>query len=579
MEDSTPSRSSASTSVHNADFTRPPDPTSPLNFRAAKRYKDKEQGHTVPPPILKTGASTTNRLTAEKTIYSQLDEDERKAKVKREVLGSLATTIDKFVASCKQPEHRALAHNICDKFIGFVSTSDFAENNGADYYPIRVRSHPTTPTSSGSRVTWADIAATPKSSGVTPGTKTLHAKNDRPATSDKSARSRSTLTSEQREDRRILITLTPQALLRRAEPYAVRQALCACIEGLNSTASIPKIEPTRTGWAITPANIGIRDLLTTDEAARAICVALDATSVKLPERWFNYAVPGVPSSLPSYDGSSLLTSELIEDEVKAQAKTTPVNCRPSRYGANPETGRTTWIISFRTPVRAFSLFNASEKSRLIDKKAPITRHDPGCQGYCHPPRCTRVPRCNNCGKRTDEHDGPTGENCTKKAQCANCQGPFPAGHDNCPAVPKRKNGKLVRLTKKELTAVRRYGLQCYQDTNTQREETTAEPQVDLVPTTKSKKRAAPDVAEGDTSSHTKAAQEQGRQQVPSRPQRSTAYRGTHNETELWRQSSQGSGSQSQSESQAGSPQQEDSSSSSTPGGGMEIELYNDNSRW
>lgn len=57
----------------------------------------------------------------------------------------------------------------------------------------------------------------------------------------------------------------------------------------------------------------------------------------------------------------------------------------------------------------------------------------------------------------DGHPQP----CTNTAKCANCHGPAPAGHNNCPAKPTRKNGKLKNPTKKELTALRRAGQKLY----------------------------------------------------------------------------------------------------------------------
>ena len=79
-----------------------------------KRPKN-SQGH-LPPLILQIGGSAPN-LSATAAVRSQLEEDERRAKIKREVFGALATTVDWFVASCKQPEKRALALDICGRFI------------------------------------------------------------------------------------------------------------------------------------------------------------------------------------------------------------------------------------------------------------------------------------------------------------------------------------------------------------------------------------------------------------------------------------------------------------------------------
>ncbi|KAJ5969369.1 hypothetical protein N7501_005617 [Penicillium viridicatum] len=114
----------------NADFTRPWDPESRSNFRTAKKTKD-YQDH-LPSSVLKLDSLSV-------AIRSHLDEADRRAKIKREVFTSLATTMDQFVESWKQPEKRALALDICDRFLQFVTVSDDVDTNGADYVPIRVR--------------------------------------------------------------------------------------------------------------------------------------------------------------------------------------------------------------------------------------------------------------------------------------------------------------------------------------------------------------------------------------------------------------------------------------------------------
>lgn len=53
-------------------------------------------------------------------------------------------------------------------------------------------------------------------------------------------------------------------------------------------------------------------------------------------------------------------------------------------------------------------------------------------------------------------------NCTVSAKCANCLGPFKAGHNNCPAAPVRKGGKAVRRSKKELRSIRAAGIRATQ---------------------------------------------------------------------------------------------------------------------
>lgn len=42
------------------------------------------------------------------------------------------------------------------------------------------------------------------------------------------------------------------------------------------------------------------DLVVAPEAEKAICAALQATSVRLPIKWHNYAVPGEPMTESNY---------------------------------------------------------------------------------------------------------------------------------------------------------------------------------------------------------------------------------------------------------------------------------------
>jgi hypothetical protein len=450
-------------STQTADFTRPQEPQSPTNFiRTTKRQQ--RVLNVNPPPRLNLGGGAHTSNTATTAIGGRLDAIEREAKIQRTIMYDFASTVDQFVSSYEMPDERSFAHDMCNKIVSFLTTSLYADSN--NYVPIRIQSQTSrgTPSSAAKSVSFADVAKTLKSSGAnfsSAKTGSTSSSGRAPTSNSGGVSLASTYSSgtngKKREDRRLLIPVEPSALLSRPEPFLLRQALCAQITGL-TLASIPLIAPTRTGWAITPSDLTTRDLLTTQENTEIIMQVLHGTAVNQPETWYNYAVPGVPMTMHELiSGAVTNTSELVIEEVVAQAKERPVSCRPSRHGANPLTGKITWIISFLTPVRPFRLFNASELSKAIDKKPAITRHDPGCQGFCNPAKCIRYARCGICSTRIDQHVGPSGANCTEKARCANCHGPFPAGHDHCPAAHRRKNGKIIKPTKKELDILRRHG--------------------------------------------------------------------------------------------------------------------------
>ena len=225
-------------------------------------------------------------------------------------------------------------------------------------------------------------------------------------------------------------------------------------------AKIPAISPTMTGWALFPSDLATRDLLLTESNQAAVLEALGGDKVLVPEVWFDYVVPLIPAAFHGISGEILVTQDLMLEEAFNQTGETPVRCDMSRHGANPTTGKASWIISFKKKVRPFHIFNTWSQARLIDKKPRITRHAiGGCQGWCNPVKCTRAPLCGHCGSKIEGHDGPTGENCQHGAKCANCWGPHKASHDNCPARPKTKNGRIVRPTKAEIRRIRQAGRQ------------------------------------------------------------------------------------------------------------------------
>ncbi|PTU16988.1 hypothetical protein P175DRAFT_0404742, partial [Aspergillus ochraceoroseus IBT 24754] len=328
MEVLTPNRPPGG--IDTADFTRPQEPSSPSNLHAAKRQRGKSILH-MPPPVYKgASASTANPGSAARTLRGHLDEEERQAKTRREVLAELATMVDKLVDTQKSQDKRAYATTICNRFIQFIAIKDYTTTD--DYVPMRVRSQPTTTTASATSgktssksVAWG-AAQTPKNLGGGPTPARAHNAGqpmpnlDRtaPTTATKSARSGSTMSTNARDDRRVLITLPGRLLLARPEAYAVRQALVKCVPGLTTLSAIPRIDPTRTGWAVIPSDLTTRDLLVTEEAVSAIKKTLDATDVCIPQKWYNYAVPGVPSTVASYDGTRLETGTLMADEVLAQ---------------------------------------------------------------------------------------------------------------------------------------------------------------------------------------------------------------------------------------------------------------------
>ncbi|KAI1001094.1 hypothetical protein K3495_g7104, partial [Podosphaera aphanis] len=436
------------------DFTREDDENN-LNKRKQKRRKDE---NTLPPVAHGGSASNTTDLHLHAELRKEFEAIDDEARIQREAILDLASAIDSSAAKYMKngPKGKAYYKNYCQRAFEYLKLGIFAESNGEQYIPLRMRSNPTgAPVSISSQnkssfcmkasaraVTFADIVQTPKITGKNPSRSvTSHSSSSSPSAAGapikpisgtestkmkvpQATKSRTQPTKASAgDDTRILVTLTVCQLLSRPEPYVLRKALCQGLKELE-LHHIPSITATKTGWALHFSDNETRDWLFYDEQHReTVRRILEAKELKLPEKWHNYALCKVPLSfqalLPGTPRLEITPGE-VSDEADTQTGVKPIDCRMSRHGPDPISGTATWIVSFAAPVRKFRLFGSSDESKIIDRKPPINRHDPGCQGYCTPAKCTRQSRCSHCGARTDTHEGPSGQNCTHSAQCANC---------------------------------------------------------------------------------------------------------------------------------------------------------------
>lgn len=422
---------------------------SPTPTQPAKRKRDEQtqpiawpalpsSGRPLQAPATPTGPRASFHdqptPTAAAVLGEILTEVQRREASIHKILGLVAHSLDNITATCSG-EERPIAKEITDHFASFLTTKLLRGKSGES------------PTAAKEPSGWASMRCPggPEQPSQVPTRTHLAQENKTTARAEK-------------EDIRLLARL-PEEQLKWAKTvtnFALRKTLCDQTE--LSLIDVPNVFRTATGFAIHPRNKEIRQKLLAKE--RLINQCLRATKLELPTKWYNYVVPNCPTKLPNLFGEVMDVSSVIEDETVAQTGQRPVRIRPSRHESDSEINRKSWIISFSNEIPAFRLFGSSARSRLISNKRTITRHNPGCQGY-HPDRfCARNTRCENCGialNTENEHPQP----CTNNAKCANCYGPAPANHDNCPAKPIRKSGQLQTLTKKELSTIRRAGQKLY----------------------------------------------------------------------------------------------------------------------
>ncbi|KAG0157824.1 hypothetical protein PDIDSM_5334 [Penicillium digitatum] len=226
---------------------RPPLPYQPQH---ARWKTDESTKGPAAPRSLPKGASAITTTVSASLLPSPSGWTQRpEAKLLREVFETFAKTVDTFVASCKD-DKRPIAHQISSQVVNFISTTYFASTDGNDFASIRARSDPET--TSKKPTTWAGIAQTPKNPDIESQAKGTHRVAISSKAAPTSARSGSTLTSQQRDDPRILVVLKQEDRLARKEPYAIRKQLESALKGVAPHTDIPKITRTATGWAITP---------------------------------------------------------------------------------------------------------------------------------------------------------------------------------------------------------------------------------------------------------------------------------------------------------------------------------------
>src|ERR1700733_3688197 len=427
------------TGTQNADFTWPLDPSTPLiGDRLLKRSQTEHL--TAPGPLPyggKTRKTTTVAAALQEGIEASISEATRTAVILKE----FATRTDTFASGYRSQKDQQIAEAISNT-VARALVAFYQETFGSARSPGTLQTPHATSYATAARASIAKDTGAPK------------------AALKATLKKGPPKTTVSREDHRVLVTLPSTTLLgAREETYLLRRRLVEQVNGL-TMARILVISPTRTGWALFPADLIARDLLLAESNQAAVLKALGGHTVLVPEVWFDYVVPLIPTAFHGISGEVLVTRDLVLEEAFNQTGETPVRCDMSRHGANPTTGKASWIISFTKKVRSFHIFNTWSQARLIDKKPRITRHAiGGCQGWCNPVKCTRAPLCGHCGSKIEGHDGPTGENCQHGAKCANCWGPHKASHDNCPARPKVKDGRIIRPTKAKTRRIRQAGRQ------------------------------------------------------------------------------------------------------------------------
>lgn len=246
----------------------------------------KTAASTLPPPRLNLGAGVPTNEVA-RFMSNQWATIDKERDLMRKVLNRFAATIDGFISASDSLEERWASRELAEQVTKYLSITVFAQSNGAEYIPIRPLS--TEETISAANAASKSVSFAEKAKGPT-GSINLQAtgaakgaartNTGRASSRASPAASSSKPAASKRLKQRLLVTLDTEALLKRAEPYALRDALVKRIGNI-TMADIPSITAIITGWAITPADSTIRDLLLIQENVEIMRQVMGASSIKM----------------------------------------------------------------------------------------------------------------------------------------------------------------------------------------------------------------------------------------------------------------------------------------------------------
>lgn len=276
--------------------TGSPDPEIPQQlYTRAPRRPQEDMHHHAPPLSSQNPGGGAPKPRVSDAVQRHITQTQQIAKLWNTITTAFAAAVDHHAEGYTNPQEIKIAAELQQRVIQALtslspSNSSPSSRWSSDTDHSKLKSQELRPRS------WADAVRGPKISDPD---------SSRPLAP---AKPRPNPPAKPKEDTRIFVTISnPAVRLQQPSPFAVRQAICKRVAGL-TLKDIPTATSINTGWAITPANENIRGRLLTQENQELLVRALDGDAVRIPERWINYAVQGVPSSFRTLDGTELPTT-------------------------------------------------------------------------------------------------------------------------------------------------------------------------------------------------------------------------------------------------------------------------------
>ncbi|WPJ64008.1 hypothetical protein SMAC4_13714 [Sordaria macrospora] len=406
-------------------FVLPPPSTT---AQSAKRARTADEEARPAHATTATSAASGPITSFAETLISE-------ALAKAEVYRSFAAFLDTELArfSAVSPAHAREADRLARTI-----TAALQKNSASSPSPTPATSDPaaknvSTPSASKGKgpISYADAAAR----GTDSTSASASRSTPRPSLTRKAAVPQS--------DGRVFLRLDRDSPFVNTDAFAIRKEVQTFLR--LAPTDIPGCHKVPTGFALVPKDDAARQTLMAHKDE--ISSLFGCIQVEVPKKWVTYAVPNVPMTM-RLGMVPVDTTTAIKDEVLVQTGQEPVALRPSQ-SYHPGEAYATWLISFDRPVSPFRLFDASNVSRLVQKRRPLDQCTE-CFGWHGRRGCARAAKCPQCGRTAH------GE-CDRHTQCANCCGPFESTHVECPMRPRRQRDTIIRPTPHQQREIRQKG--------------------------------------------------------------------------------------------------------------------------
>jgi hypothetical protein len=272
-----------------------------------------------------------------------------------------------------------------------------------------------------------------------------------------------------RPDTRLFIRVGLDHISRRAGPFAVLTALKTLL-GTDSSL-LKEVQEVKSGFALCTGSLDMLAKLETH--SQAISRAFTDSIVERQPNWTSYRLINIPRTVNTIDGLGQITSNLVTDEIIAEAIHNTTNQSLARAAETKDSSQknlynTSWIASFPTdshsPLpRNLRILGAAVIVAVIKPKPRVVQCT-RCYQWHNARNCIRPQHCRICGSTQHQEADHTTRCDTSSphicpARCLHCGGPHKADDPSCPLRltprgPKTRSEKKAILEISKLARIR-----------------------------------------------------------------------------------------------------------------------------